>query len=101
VEETAREVLSYMQDSALATIIIVIVTGFAACKFVASDWKGINLLFVVVGLLGYFVGLFLTLTFGLKEVLDQIPQFVWLFDFIIGFIGSFLVATIANFVKPT
>lgn len=101
MEETARQALSYMQDDALATIIIVIVSGFAACKFVASDWKGINLLFIVVGLIGYFVGLFLTLTLGLKEILDHIPQFTWLFDFIIGFIGSFIVAAIANFVKPT
>jgi uncharacterized membrane protein YeaQ/YmgE (transglycosylase-associated protein family) len=90
-----------MQDNMGATTIIVVVTGFAACKAVASDWKGINLLFIVVGLLGFFLGQFLILILGLKEILDQIPQFTWLFDFIIGFIGSFIVATIANFVKPT
>ena len=101
MEETAREVLSYMQDNPAATTIIVVVTGFAACKAVASDWKGINLLFIVVGLLGYFLGQFLILILGLKEILGQIPQFTWLFDFIIGFVGSFIVATIANFVKPT
>jgi uncharacterized membrane protein YeaQ/YmgE (transglycosylase-associated protein family) len=101
VEETAREVIAYMQENAAATIIIIVITGFAACKFVASDWKGINLLFLIVGLLGFFLGQFVMLTFGLKEILDQIPQFTWLFDFIIGFVGSFVVAAIANFVKPT
>jgi uncharacterized membrane protein YeaQ/YmgE (transglycosylase-associated protein family) len=101
VEETAREVLSYMQDNALATTLIVVISGFAACKLVASDWKNVNWLFIVVGLLGYFVGQFAVLYLGLKGVLDQIPQFTWLFDFIIGFVGSFIVATIANFVKPT
>lgn len=90
-----------MQENLAATVIIVVITGFAACKAVASDWKGISLLFIVVGVLGFFLGQFLTLILGLKAFLDQIPQFTWLFDFIIGFVGSFIVATIANFLKPT
>jgi uncharacterized membrane protein YeaQ/YmgE (transglycosylase-associated protein family) len=101
VEQTAREVLQYMLANPAASVLIVIITGFAACKSVASDWKGINLLFIVVGFVGYFLGQFLILSLGLKEFLDQIPQFVWLFDFIIGFVGSFIVATIVNFFKPT
>jgi uncharacterized membrane protein YeaQ/YmgE (transglycosylase-associated protein family) len=101
MEQTARDVLLYMQDNLAATIIIVVITGLAACKAVASDWKSFNLLFIVIGLLGFFLGQFLVLLLGLKEILDQIPQFTWLFDFIIGFVGSFIVATIANFVKPT
>jgi uncharacterized membrane protein YeaQ/YmgE (transglycosylase-associated protein family) len=101
VEETAREVIAYMQENTAATAIIVVVTGFAACKLVASEWRGINLLFLIVGLLGFFLGQFVMLTFGLKDILDQVPQFTWLFDFIISFIGSFVVAAIANFVKPT
>jgi uncharacterized membrane protein YeaQ/YmgE (transglycosylase-associated protein family) len=90
-----------MQDNALETTIIVVISGFASCKLVASDWKGLKLLFLVVGAFGYFLGQFTVLYLGLKEILDQIPQFTWLFDFIAGFVGSFIVATIANFVKPT
>ena len=101
MEETAREVLLYMQENLGATTIIVVVTGFAACKAVASDWKGIRLLFIVVGLLGFFLGQFLTLLLGLKQIIDLIPQFSWVFDLLIGFVGSFIVAAIANFVKPT
>jgi uncharacterized membrane protein YeaQ/YmgE (transglycosylase-associated protein family) len=101
VEETAREVLSYMQDNAAATTIITVITGFAASKLVASEWKGINLLFIVVGLLGFFFGQFIALISGLKNILDQLPEFMWLFDFIIGFVGSFIIASIVNFVKPT
>ena len=101
MEQTAREVLLYMQENLGATVIIVLITGFAACKAVASDWKGISLLFIVVGVLGYFLGQFLTLILGLKEIIDLIPQFSWVFDLIIGFVGSFIVATIANFIKPT
>jgi hypothetical protein len=47
------------------------------------------------------LGQFLVFLLGLKGILDLIPQFSWLFDLIIGFVGSFIVATIANFVKPT
>ena len=101
MEETAQEVLLYMQENLAATVIIVVISGFAACKIVASDWKGIRLLFIIVGCLGFFLGQFLVLFFGLKEIIDLVPQFTWLFDFIIGFVGSFIVATVANFLKPT
>ena len=101
MEQTARDVLLYMQDNLAATIIIVVITGLAACKAVAADWKGFKLLFIVIGLLGFFLGQFLVLLLGLKEVLNLIPQFSWVFDLIIGFVGSFIVATIANFIKPT
>jgi hypothetical protein len=47
------------------------------------------------------LGQFMVLFLGLKEFLDQLPQFTWLFDSMIGFVGSFIVATIFNFFKPT
>jgi uncharacterized membrane protein YeaQ/YmgE (transglycosylase-associated protein family) len=102
VEQTARETFLYMQANPAGSFVIALLTGFAACKSVASDWKGgLSLLFVVVGLVGFFLGQFMVLLLGLKEILDQIPQFTWLFDLIIGFVGSFIVATIINFFKPT
>lgn len=101
MEQTAREVLSYIQGNIAANTVIVVITGFAACKSVASDWKDIGLMFILVGLVGFFLGQYMTLFLGLKEFLDQLPQFTWLFDIIIGFVGSFVVATIVNFFKPT
>jgi uncharacterized membrane protein YeaQ/YmgE (transglycosylase-associated protein family) len=101
VEETAREALAYIQSNMAAAGVIAVLTGFAACKTVAADWKDIGLLFIFVGMVGFFLGQFMILFLGLKEFLDQLPEFSWLFDILIGFVGSFIVATIVNFFKPT
>ena len=101
MEESAREAILYIQANPVSSVIIAVITGFAACKSVAADWKGISILFVIVGFVGFFLGQFMILSLGLKEFLDQLPQFVWLFDLIAGFIGSFIVATVINFFKPT
>jgi uncharacterized membrane protein YeaQ/YmgE (transglycosylase-associated protein family) len=101
VEEIAREALSYIQANMALSAVIAVITGFAACKSVAADWKGISLLFIVVGIVGLFLGQFMVVFLGLKDVLNQLPEFTWLFDIVIGFVGSFIVATIVNFFKPT
>lgn len=101
MEETARHTLFYIQTNMAASAVIAVVTGFAACKSVASDWKGVGLLFILVGVMGFFLGQFTILFLGLKEFLELLPQFTWLFDIVIGFVGSFIVATIVNFFKPT
>ncbi len=101
MEQIAREAFSYIQTNMVANAVIAVITGFAACKSVASEWKDIGLLFIFVGLVGFFLGQFMILFLGLKEFLDQLPQFTWLFDIIIGFVGSFVIATIVNFFKPT
>jgi uncharacterized membrane protein YeaQ/YmgE (transglycosylase-associated protein family) len=101
VEDVAVAALSYMRANLAATAVIAVVTGFAACKSVASDWKGIGLLFVVIGIVGFFLGQTVILFLGLKDFLDLLPQFTWAFDAITAFVGSFIVATIVNFFKPT
>jgi uncharacterized membrane protein YeaQ/YmgE (transglycosylase-associated protein family) len=101
LEQIAREVLSYIQSNMAINAVIAVITGFAACKSVASDWKDIGLLFILVGILGFFLGQFVIISLGLKEFLDLLPQFTWLFDILIGFVGSFVVATVVNFFKPT
>jgi uncharacterized membrane protein YeaQ/YmgE (transglycosylase-associated protein family) len=101
VEQVARDALSYIQANLAASVVIAIVTGFAACKSVASDWKEIGLLFIFVGITGFFLGQFMLVFLGLKDTLNQLPEFTWLFDIVIGFVGSFVVATIVNFFKPT
>jgi uncharacterized membrane protein YeaQ/YmgE (transglycosylase-associated protein family) len=101
VEETARAAFSYIQANMISSAVIAFITGFAACKSVASDWKPVGLLFVIVGAIGFFLGQFVILSLGLKEFLNLLPEFTWLFDIITGFVGSFIVATTLNFFKPT
>jgi uncharacterized membrane protein YeaQ/YmgE (transglycosylase-associated protein family) len=101
VEQVLSEAFSYIHANLALNSFIAVATGFAACKSVASDWKDIGFLFIVVGFAGFFLGQSMVLFLGLKEILDQLPQFSWLFDVLIGFVGSFIVATIVNFFKPT
>jgi uncharacterized membrane protein YeaQ/YmgE (transglycosylase-associated protein family) len=101
VEEIARDTLSYIQSNMAVNAVIAVITGFAACKSVASDWRDVRLLFIFVGVIGFFLGQFMINFLGLKEFIDQLPEFTWLFDILIGFVGSFIVATIVNFFKPT
>jgi uncharacterized membrane protein YeaQ/YmgE (transglycosylase-associated protein family) len=101
VEEIAREAVSYIQAHMASSVLIAGLTGFAACKSVTSDWKHFNLVFIFVGFLGFFLGQLMILSLGLKEFLNLLPEFTWLFDIIIGFVGSFIVATVLNFFKPT
>jgi uncharacterized membrane protein YeaQ/YmgE (transglycosylase-associated protein family) len=101
VEEIAREAASYIQAHLASSVLVAVLTGFAACKSVTSDWKYFNIVFILVGFLGFFLGQLMILSLGLKEFLNLLPEFTWLFDIIIGFVGSFIVATVLNFFKPT
>jgi uncharacterized membrane protein YeaQ/YmgE (transglycosylase-associated protein family) len=53
-----------------------------------------------VGIPGAFLGQLAALHFGVKELTNQMPQFWLLFDFLIAFAGSFVVAAIVHFIKP-
>jgi len=50
---------------------------------------------------GLFLGEFVLLYYRLDEYLETISQFRILFDLIAAYIGSFIVAAIFHFIKPT
>ena len=101
MEEIAKAAFQYLRENPLETIALGLVAGFAAVKTVAVGEKGNIALYVIVGLLGAFIGQFAVLYFGLKEILDQLPSFRLFFDFLAAYIGSFVVASLIHFVKPT
>jgi hypothetical protein len=55
----------------------------------------------VVGLLGLFLGEFIIFNFELDGYIEPIAELRLLFDLIAGYIGSFFVAAIVHFIKPT
>jgi len=56
---------------------------------------------LIVGIVGLFLGEFMIFYYGLDEYLDNIAAFRLLFDFIAAYVGSFVVAAIIHFIKPT
>ena len=101
MQEIAQQVFAYLQGSLLVSLILAFVAGFAADKTVAYDRRSGVVFFLIVGLLGLFLGEFMIFFFKLDEYLKTISELRIVFDLIAAYIGSFVVAAIIHFVKPT
>ena len=100
MNETAQEVFAYLQSNPVLSLGIALVAGFGASKTVSYEGKASIVLYLLVGLIGFFLSQFVLIFFGLKEYMKQLPEFRLLFDFIAAYLGSFVVAAVIHFVKP-
>ena len=75
--------------------------GLPLLKPSLYDRRSGFVLFLLIGLIGLFLGEFVLIYFQLDEYLETISEFRILFDFIAAYIGSFIVAAIIHFVRPT
>jgi uncharacterized membrane protein YeaQ/YmgE (transglycosylase-associated protein family) len=101
VQEIAQEVFAYLQNHWIISLGIALIAGFAADKTVAYERRSSFFFFLIVGLIGLFLGQFVLLYFGLKDYLENISEFRIFFDFIAAYVGSFFIAAIIHFIKPT
>ena len=101
MQEIAREVLAYFQSNAVLYAGMAFIAGFLAHKTVVRDAGSAFFLSVIIGAAGLFLGQFMLFYFGLKEYLEKISEFRLFFDFLSAYIGSFIVAAVFHFVKPT
>ena len=99
--EAVQRVAAYLQPNPVLSLSLAFVAGFAAMKTVAYDKRAGFILFALVGLVGLILGEFVLIYYGLDEYLQPISEFRILFDFIAAYIGSFIVAAIIHFIKPT
>ena len=99
--ETLEKVAAYFQPNPVLSLGIAFVAGFAAMKTVAYDQRAGFILFALVGVVGLLLGEFVLLYYGLDGYLEPISEFRIFFDFIAAYIGSFIVAAIIHFIKPT
>jgi len=99
--ESAQEVFTYLEGSVLVSLILAFLAGFAADKTVAYERRSGILFFLVIGILGLFLGEFMLIYLSLDEYLENIPEFRILIDLIVAYLGSFFIAAIIHFVKPT
>ena len=101
MQESAQQVFAYLQGSLLVSFVLAFVAGFAADKTVAYDRRSGVVLFLLIGLLGLFLGEFMIFYFKFDEYLETIAELRIVFDFIAAYVGSFIIAAIIHFVKPT
>jgi uncharacterized membrane protein YeaQ/YmgE (transglycosylase-associated protein family) len=101
LQETALNVFAYLQGSVIVSLVVAFVAGIAAVKTVARDQRSGVILFLIVGILGLFLGEFMLFMFKLDEYIEKIAQLRIVFDFIAAYVGSFIIAAIIHFIKPT
>ena len=100
MNESAAEALSYLQGNLLFTIVIAFIVGFLASKTV-TQWEKSNIgLYFIVGLLGTFLGQFVSRYIGLQSILELASNMQLLFDVVIAYFGSFIVAALIHMFKP-
>jgi len=101
MKEIAEEVLKkYFQEKLLFALPTALIAGFAGMKSVAPTKRSNPVFYLIVGLLGSFLGQFTIRYLGIKEILDELPHFWFLFDFLTAYAGSFAIASLLHFVKP-
>lgn len=100
MRETAQAVFSYLLGNSVLSLVLAFIAGFAASKTVAYEGKGGFFLYLLIGVLGLFLGQFVIFFSGLQEYLATLPEFRLLFDLIAAYVGSFIVAAIIHFIKP-
>ena len=101
LQEAAQEVVTYLQSNPLLLLCIALVAGFVANKTVSYERRLGYISLLIVGLIGLFLGEFMLFYFKLVDYLEDFAGLRILIDFIAAFVGSFVVAAIIHFVKPT
>ena len=101
MQETAHVVWHYLLGNPVLYLVVAFIAGIAANKTVAYEGKAGFFLYLLIGVFGLFLSQFVILFFGLQEYLEKLPDFRTFFDFIAAYAGSFIVAAIIHFIKPT
>jgi uncharacterized membrane protein YeaQ/YmgE (transglycosylase-associated protein family) len=98
--ETAQEVFTYLQGGVIVALAIAFLAGLAAVKTVAYERRSRLVFFLLVGILGLFLGEFMLGYLNFDEYLENVAELRILIDFIAAYLGSFFIAAIVHFIKP-
>lgn len=100
MQETVLEVLIFIIDNPFFTILMAFVTGFLATRFVAVERRPGTIGFVIIGLIGFFLGRCALTYFEFNEALDSLRELRFVIDLVASFAGSFAVASLVHFIRP-
>lgn len=98
--EVTQQIWQYFQTHFIATVVIAYVAGFAAVLTVERGKNRSWWFHGLVGTLGSFIGQYALVFLGLREILESLPEFRYIFDFASAYFGSFVVAAVFHFIRP-
>lgn len=101
MQEAALEALIYSIDNPVLTLVIAFLAGFLASKIVAADRRPGVIGFTIIGLIGFFLSHFVLSYYQLSETLDNLHQLRIFIDLVAAFFGSFIIAGVIHFLKPS
>jgi len=101
MQEAVLDVLIYSIDNPVFTLVIAFLAGFLASRIVAADRRPGIFGFTVIGIVGFFLGRFVLSYYQLNETLDSLHELRIFIDLLAAFLGSFVVAGIIHFIKPS
>ena len=100
MQESAQNVLAYIQANLLASIVITLIAGYAATRTVASERRPGVIGFTLIGALGFILGRFVVSYWGFSESVENLHGLSLFVDLVAAFIGSFTISTLLHFIKP-
>ena len=101
MQQITQDILIYFQLNPVLSLVIAFIAGFLATRIVAAERRPGVLGFTVIGLCGFFIGHFMIAYYNYTEYLDSLMELRVLADMIAAFIGSFVIAGVIHFIRPT
>jgi uncharacterized membrane protein YeaQ/YmgE (transglycosylase-associated protein family) len=101
MQEAALEALIYSIDNLVLTLVVAFLAGFLASRIVAADRRPGVFGFTIIGLIGFFLSHFVLSYYQLNETLDGLHELRFFIDLVGAFFGSFVIAGVIHFLKPS
>ena len=99
--ETLQQVVAYIATNLAASLVIAFIAGFLATRLVSVERRPGVIGFTIIGCIGFFLAHFVIHYYQLNEYLENLQGLRFFIDLTAAFIGSFVIAGIVHFIKPT
>jgi len=101
MKELVLDSLIYIIDNPVLTVVISFIAGFLATRIAAPNRRFGSMASFVIGLMGFFLGHFVLSYNQLNEYLGSLLELRIIIDLLAAFVGSFVIAGIIHFIKPS
>ncbi len=101
MQELVLDRLIYIIDNPVLTLVISFIAGFLATRIAAPNRQFGWFTSFIVGLMGFFLGCSVLSYSQLNEYLDGLLELRIIIDLSAALVGSFAIAGIIHFVKPS